>query len=147
MSRRRSGSWRNRKTVRNLQYLERIERKKQMPRILDPLGLTAGGNHEPQQMQFNPVLQLLWPIYCQTLHDLMACAPVNRPNAANTAEGIVNVAWEVANRTFQWMGFEFVFPMGVRVIPPTELHESDKAHAEAGEVHTLPSEVSGEENA
>ena len=126
-------------TVRNLQSLERIERKKKMARILDPLGLPAGSNGEPQQMQFNPVLGMLWPLFCQCIHDLMTLDHEKRPlrqdgAPVDTPSEITALAWEIANRGFQRMGFEFVFPMCARLIPPAELHASDKAHAEAGQV-------------
>ena len=149
MTRRRSGEWSNRKTVRNLQCLEEIlERKKKMAHpIVDPLGIPVGGNNQPQQgMGINPVLQLLWPVFVQSIHDLLAAEPQNRPAVALTPQEIVDTAWEVANRALERMGFMFVFPMGVRVITPAELHEAqNRAFDQSGTEAAAP-EATGKEN-
>jgi hypothetical protein len=119
----------DRKALRNLHYLETIERKRNTGRILDPLGLPAGSNHEPQPMGINPVLQMLWPLFAQSIHDLIAAD--NQPTPAK----LVDTAWEIANRSIEKMGFRFVYPMVAMVAPPPEsqpeTQESDKATADA----------------
>ena len=106
----------DRKTVRNLQYLDQIERKQKMSRIIDPMGMPVGGNNQPQGPQFNPVLQMLWPMFAQAIHDELT----NRI-AKETPEAVVNYAWETANRAFNCMGFQFVFPMACQVIPASAI--------------------------
>jgi len=97
-----------------------------MPRIVDPMGVPMGANSQPQGAAINPVLQMLWPLFSQNIHDLVS-AGVQPP------EKVVATAWEIANRAFQHVGLEFVFPMGVKVISPRALHESDREHADAAE--------------
>lgn len=125
----------SKKIATNLQYLQEIERKKKMPGpIVDPLGIPLGGNAQPQQnVGFNPVLQFLSPVFCQTIHDLLMGTELPATFKASP-ETIVDTAWEIANRAFQRLGFEFVFPMGVRLITPRELHEVQRKSAEAAEV-------------
>ena len=120
MTARRSNSWSNRKTLRNLQYLENLERKKNMSRpIVDNLGFPMSGNNQQQQgPSLNPVLQMLWPVFAQTIHDLAA-------KDENPPDGLVECAWEIANRAFNKMGFEFVFPMGARIIPSPEVLQTN----------------------
>ena len=101
-----------------------------------------GGNTQPQPgPQINPVLHMLWPIFAQGIHDMA----VHTPKFSN--QEIVDSAWEIANRAFQRMGFEFVFPMACRIIPPAALHESDREHAEAAEAAATqeegPTDVAG----
>lgn len=118
--------------ARNLKYLER---KRNMPRpIVDPMGIPMGGNSQPQGAAINPVLQLLWPVFAQSIHDMA----VHTPKFSNPE--IVDSAWEIANRAFERMGFQFVFPMAARIIPPAELHQSDREHAGAGEIAAIERE-------
>jgi hypothetical protein len=94
------------KAIRNLQYLQSIERKKIMGRLIDPMGLPAGNNH-PQmrpQPQIDPVLQMLWPLHCQALHDIMA-----QPEWTGNADDSVNMAWDIANKSLEKFGFKFNF--------------------------------------
>ena len=130
------------KISNNLQYLQEIERKEKMSRIIDPMGMPVGGNNQPRQAPpFDPVLQMLWPIFAQTVHDILTAdtrnrlgricelVPVCNPREEIeippvTLEEVVETAWEVANRAFNRLGFEFVFPLGARAIrPPTQTDE------------------------
>lgn len=100
-----------------------------MSKILDPLGLPAGNNNRPQQQgqQINPVLALLWPVYCQSLSDLLTTP--RQPGVGRdptTPNNAVETAWEIANRTFRLFGFEYVYPMGCRVIQTPEVSETQK---------------------
>ena len=97
-----------------------------MSQIIDPMGLPVGGNQPQPGSQINPVLHLLWPIFAQNIHDMA----VHTPKLSN--QKIVDSAWEIANRAFERMGFQFVFPMAARIISPMELHESDREHAGEG---------------
>lgn len=137
--------------ARNFKYLEAIERKRNMPRpIVDPMGIPMGGNSQPQGAAINPVLQLLWPMFAQSIHDVLAGDPV-RPalkivdgtmHPAHTTKQVVDTAWEIANRAFERIGFQFVFPMAARIIAPAELHRSDREHAGAGEIAVIDKEDS-----
>lgn len=134
------------KIVRNLQYLEKIERKKQMSRLIDPMGMPVGGNSQPQPgpglNAGHPVLQLLWPVFAQSIHDQIMEAHV-LPLPDEAPGQIVDKAWEIANRAFERMGFQFMFPMAARLIPPAELHESDREHAQAAEAAAAATEKEG----
>jgi len=150
MNRYRSDQWSNRKTVRNLQYLDAIQkRKSNMPQpFVDPMGVPIGGNSQPQNTAINPVpqntainpvLQMLWPVFAQSIHDILTSDPVRVSKRmsdgtmcpAHTAQQVVDTAWEIANRAIQYMGFEFVFPMGIKVITLRELHEAERDAADA----------------
>ncbi len=103
MTCRRSNSWSNKKTVRNLQYLENLERKKKMAgQIVDGMGIPVGGNSRPQAVQINPMLQMFWPLFCQTIHDVIAVKPDDRPTILiDGGAGIPESPAEIVDAAFQ----------------------------------------------
>lgn len=104
--------------ARNRQYLER--KKKMVGPIIDPMGFPVGGNSQPHQPQINPVLHMLWPVFVQSIHDLLVQDnDANRPTRAH--QDTVDGAWEIANRAIEKMGFKYVFPMSVAVMSPADL--------------------------
>jgi hypothetical protein len=100
----------DRKTVRNLQYLKQLERKKRMG-LTDPLGMPLNGSEQPNQQQ-QLVFQVIMPFYSGVLHDLLLVDRV-RPEDSDptfppitTPKEVTDTAWEISRLSLRRFGIE-----------------------------------------